>query len=150
LDDRRRRSATSGYLALHNVIVGGAIEILVLIIALFWQFNTRRYFAAAYWFLALAIAISGTGAADTMHLHFGVPYAELTGFWTVVLAIVFWQWHRSERTLSIHSITTRPREAYYWATVFATFALGTAVGDLTATSLHLGYLASATLSRRSS
>jgi uncharacterized membrane-anchored protein len=83
--------AASDYLAIHNVIVGGAIEILVLIIALFWQFNTRRYFAPAYWFLALAIAISGTGAADTMHLHFGVPYAELTGFWAVVLAVVFWQ-----------------------------------------------------------
>jgi uncharacterized membrane-anchored protein len=60
----------------------------------------------------------------------------------VVLALVFWLWYRSEGTLSIHSITTRRRECYYWATVFATFALGTALGDFTATALGLGYLAS--------
>jgi uncharacterized membrane-anchored protein len=137
--------AASDYLALHNVVVGGAIEILILVIALYLQFSTRRYFAPAYWFLALAIAISGTGAADTMHLHFGIPYAGTTAFWAVVLAVIFWWWHRSEGTLSIHSITTRRRECFYWATVFATFALGTAVGDLTATPLHLGYLSSAIL-----
>jgi uncharacterized membrane-anchored protein len=60
----------------------------------------------------------------------------------VVLAVIFWRWHRSEGTLSIHSITTRRREVYYWATVFATFALGTALGDFTATALNLGFLAS--------
>ena len=63
----------------------------------------------------------------------------------MVLAGVFWAWHRSEGTLSIHSITTRRRETYYWATVFATFALGTALGDFTATALGLGYLASGIL-----
>ena len=55
---------------------------------------------------------------------------------------MFWRWQRSEGTLSIHSITTQRREAFYWATVFATFALGTALGDFTATSLGMGYLAS--------
>lgn len=59
-----------------------------------------------------------------------------------MLGAVFWSWQRAERTLSIHSITTQRREAFYWATVFATFALGTALGDFTAASLHLGYLAS--------
>jgi uncharacterized membrane-anchored protein len=137
--------AASDYLALHNVVVGGAIEILILVVALCLQFGTRRYFAPAYWFLALAIAIAGTGAADTMHLHFGIPYAWTTAFWGVVLAAIFWWWNRSEGTLSIHSITTRRRESFYWATVFATFALGTAVGDLTAVPLHLGYLSSAIL-----
>jgi uncharacterized membrane-anchored protein len=56
---------------------------------------------------------------------------------------VFWLWHRAEGTLSIHSIVTTRRELFYWATVLATFALGTAAGDLTAFTLHLGYRASA-------
>ena len=60
-------------------------------------------------------------------------------------AAIFWLWQRSEGTLSIHSITTQRREAFYWATVFATFALGTALGDFTATTLNLGYLASGIL-----
>jgi uncharacterized membrane-anchored protein len=137
--------ATSDYLAEHNLVLGGALEVLVLVIGAMLQFRSRRYFAPTYWFLALAIAISGTGVADTMHLHLGIPYAGTTAFWAVVLAVIFWTWNRSEGTLSIHSITSRRREAFYWATVFATFALGTAAGDLTATPLHLGYLTSAVL-----
>ena len=133
--------AASDFLA-HNVVVGAAVEVLIFVVAVVLQFGTRRYFAPAYWFLAYAIAISGTGAADTMHKQFGVPYAVSTAFWAVVLVTVFWLWHRSERTLSIHSIVTRRRETFYWVTVFATFALGTALGDFTATALHLGFLAS--------
>ena len=134
--------ATSDYLALGSHLVGGVVEVGLLVIGLAWQFSTRRYTAAAYWFLAYAIAIFGTGVSDTLHLTFGIPYAGTTILWAVVLAVVFWFWHRSEGTLSIHSITTRRRECFYWATVFATFALGTALGDFTATTLGLGYLAS--------
>jgi uncharacterized membrane-anchored protein len=77
-----------------------------------------------------------------LHLFVGIPYAGTTLLWAVVLTLVFAAWYRSEGTLSIHSIYTRRRETYYWAVVFATFALGTALGDFTATVLHLGYLAS--------
>ena len=119
------------------------MEAGLLVIALVWQFRTRRYVAAAYWSLAYAIAIFGTGVSDALHLFIGIPYAGTTLLWAVVLALVFWLWYRSEGTLSIHSIVTRRREAYYWAVVFATFALGTALGDFTASVLGLGYLASA-------
>jgi uncharacterized membrane-anchored protein len=137
--------ATSDYLALGSHAVGAAVEVGLLVIGLAWQFSTRRYTAAAYWFLAYAIAIFGTGVSDTLHLTFGLPYAATTLLWAVVLAAVFWLWHRSEGTLSIHSITTRRRECFYWAAVFATFALGTALGDFTATTLGLGYLSSVIL-----
>jgi uncharacterized membrane-anchored protein len=134
--------ALSDYLALGSKVTGAAAETLFLVVALVWQFRTRRYVAAAYWFLAYAIATFGTGVSDTMHLVIGIPYAGTTALWAVVLALVFWLWYRSQGTLSIHSITTRRRECFYWATVFATFALGTALGDFTATALGLGYLAS--------
>jgi uncharacterized membrane-anchored protein len=134
--------ATSDYLADVNVAIGGVVEVLIVAVAVWFQFRTRRYVAAAYWFLAMAIAVSGTGASDTLHIVLGIPYAGTTALWAVVLAAIFWQWYRREGTLSIHSITTRRREQYYWATVFATFALGTALGDFTATALNLGYLSS--------
>jgi uncharacterized membrane-anchored protein len=60
----------------------------------------------------------------------------------VVLAAVFITWQRTEKTLSIHSIDSARREAFYWAAVVATFAMGTAVGDLTAVTFHLGYFLS--------
>jgi uncharacterized membrane-anchored protein len=134
--------AVSDYLALGNRVIGGFIETVLVVIALVWQFRTRRYVAAAYWSLAYAIAIFGTGVSDALHLFVGIPYTGTTVLWAVVLAVIFVLWYRSEGTLSIHSIYTQRREMWYWAVVFATFALGTALGDFTATVLHLGYLAS--------
>jgi uncharacterized membrane-anchored protein len=137
--------AVSDYLSLGSKVEGGGVEFGLFVIGLAWQFRTRRYTAAAYWFLAYAIAIFGTGVADLMHKTVGIPYAGTSLFWAAVLAAVLATWFRLEGTLSIHSITTRRRELFYWATVFATFALGTAVGDYTATALGLGYLASGIL-----
>jgi uncharacterized membrane-anchored protein len=137
--------ATSDFLKNWGNIRGGGTEVLLFVAGLVIQFGTRRYRPFAYWFLAYAIAIFGTGVADFLHLDVKIPYAGTTLLWAVVLAGVFWVWYRSEGTLSIHSITTQRREAFYWATVFATFALGTALGDFTATALGLGYLASGIL-----
>ncbi len=134
--------ATSDYLKTYGNFGGGGTEVALFVIALVLQFATRRYQAFAYWFLAYAIAISGTGFADFLHLDVHISYAGTTILWAVILAVVFWTWRRNEGTLSIHSVTTQRREAFYWATVFATFALGTALGDFTATSLGMGYLAS--------
>jgi uncharacterized membrane-anchored protein len=137
--------ATSDYLKTWGNIKGGGTEVVLFVVALVIQFLTRRYRAFSYWFLAYAIAIFGTGVSDFLHLDVDIPYAGTTALWAVVLAAIFWVWHKSEGTLSIHSITTQRREAFYWATVFATFALGTALGDFTATSLNLGYLTSGIL-----
>jgi uncharacterized membrane-anchored protein len=135
--------ATSDFLKTYGNLEGGAIEVLVIVVGLALQLETRRYRAFAYWSLAFAIAITGTGVADFLHLDAHIPYAGTTLLWAVVLGAIFWFWRRSEGTLSIHSITTQRREGFYWATVFATFALGTALGDYTAYSLNLGYLDSA-------
>jgi uncharacterized membrane-anchored protein len=134
--------ATSDYLKIYGNFKGGAAELALFVVGFVWQFATRRYSAFAYWFFAYAIAVIGTGVADFLHLDVGIPYAGTTLLWAVVLIAIFFTWYRREGTLSIHSITTQRREAFYWATVFATFALGTALGDYTAISLNLGYLGS--------
>jgi len=137
--------ALSDYLKTYGNLKGGGVELVLFLVGLVLQFSTRRYNAFAYWFFAFAIAVIGTGVSDFLHLDVGIPYAGTTLLWFGVLLLIFFIWHRSEGTLSIHSITSQPREAYYWATVFATFALGTALGDYTATSLNLGYLDSGVL-----
>ncbi len=134
--------ATSDFLKTYGNIKGGGAEVLLFVVGLVLQFATRRYRAFAYWFLAFAIAIFGTGVSDFLHLDVHIPYAGTTLLWAVILAAILAIWQRSQGTLSIHSITTQRREAFYWSTVFATFALGTALGDFTATSLNLGYLSS--------
>lgn len=123
------------------VFLGG----VALAIALFIQFSVRRYVAWVYWLSVSMVAVFGTMAADGLHVQLHVPYIASTLFFALVLAIVFIAWHKSEKTLSIHSITTRRRELFYWATVLATFALGTAAGDLTATTFGLGYFSSGLL-----
>lgn len=116
-----------------------------LVIALAIQFAARRYIAWIYWLTVVMVAIFGTMAADVMHVGFHILYIMSAAFFAVVLAIIFIVWQRSEKTLSIHSIYTPKREAFYWATVLATFALGTATGDLTAYTMHLGYFSSGLL-----
>jgi uncharacterized membrane-anchored protein len=81
-------------------------------------------------------------AADVLHVRFGVAYAVSTILYAVVLVAVFAIWQQTERTLCFHTIDTPRREAFCWAAVVATFAMGTAVGDLAATTLGLGYFVS--------
>jgi uncharacterized membrane-anchored protein len=128
-----------------NSVVAVLLGAVVLLGALVLQFRAERYVPWTYWFTVLMVAIVGTMAADVLHIQFHVPYAASTVFFAVVLAVVFVAWSRIEGTLSIHSIVTPRRELFYWATVMATFALGTAAGDLTANTVGLGYLTSAVL-----
>ena len=126
-------------------VIAVLIGAVVFSIALVIQFATTRYVPWVYWLAVAMVSVFGTMAADVTHIVLGVPYLASTVTFAAALAIVFLVWHRSERTLSIHSITTRRRETFYWATVLVTFALGTAAGDMTATTLHLGYFASGVL-----
>jgi uncharacterized membrane-anchored protein len=123
-------------------VVAVALGAAGLAVALTLQFAATRYRPWIYWLAVVMVAVFGTMAADVLHIQLGIPYVVSTAFFTVVLAAVFAVWYASERTLSIHSITTRRREIFYWLTVMSTFALGTAAGDMTATTFHLGYLVS--------
>jgi uncharacterized membrane-anchored protein len=138
--------ATSDYLvhALHPVPAVG-LGFAGFVVALALQFSMRRYLAWTYWFAVLMVGVFGTMAADVLHVGFGVPYIASSILYAIVLAAVFVTWQRTEKTLSIHSIDAPRREAFYWAAVVATFAMGTAVGDLTATTFHLGYFFSLVL-----
>ncbi|MFF3559578.1 hypothetical protein ACFYXS_06015 [Streptomyces sp. NPDC002574] len=113
------------------------------LIALVIQFRQARYRAWTYWFAVAMVGIFGTMAADVVHVALGVPYTLSSILYGVLLLAVFWLWRRTEGTLSIHTIDSPRREAFYWATVVATFAMGTALGDFTAFTLHLGYFTSA-------
>jgi uncharacterized membrane-anchored protein len=138
--------STSDYLVVRmNPVVAVGLGTVVLLGALILQFRAVRYIPWTYWFTVLMVAIVGTMAADVLHKQFHVPYAASTAFFAVVLTVVFVVWHRVEGTLSIHSIVTPRRELFYWAAVMATFALGTAAGDLAAKTIGLGYLTSAVL-----
>lgn len=135
--------ATSDFLA--NTIspyAAVAIGFVVFAAALFIQFKAKRYIPWVYWLAVAMVAVFGTMAADVLHKQFGVPYVASTTFFAICLAVIFTVWQKVERSLSIHSITTTRREIFYWLTVMATFALGTAAGDWTANSLGLGYLSS--------
>jgi uncharacterized membrane-anchored protein len=118
---------------------------VVFAIAIIWQFRTRGYRTWPYWTAVSMVAVFGTMAADSMHIGLGVPYKYSATFFAVCLIVVFVAWYRVEGTLDIHSIVTPRREAFYWATIVLTFAMGTALGDLTATTFGLGYLSSAFL-----
>ena len=137
--------AMSDFLGQHSVPIAAAIGIFGLWFALWLQLRQREYRAGIYWFAVMMVAIFGTMAADGIHDGASISYAVTTPLFGLAVAAIFLLWYRSEGTLSIHSITTRRRESYYWAAVLATFALGTAAGDLTALSLNLGFFPSVVL-----
>ena len=109
-----------------------AVIFTVLLVAvLAWQTTLSRYIPFVYWLTVVVLSITGTLYTDILTDALGVPLALSTAAFATVLAVVFGIWYARERTLSIHSITTTPREAFYWLAVLVTFALGTAAGDWT-------------------
>jgi uncharacterized membrane-anchored protein len=143
---------TSDYL-IHRVGLSNTVGLVVVVFVsglalgacLLVQVTAGQYQAPIYWLTVVMVGIFGTMTADGVHVQLGVPYIASTAFFAVALAVVFISWNRSEGTLSIHSIHTRRRELFYWAAVLVTFALGTAAGDMTAFSLHLGFFVSGLL-----
>jgi uncharacterized membrane-anchored protein len=112
---------------------------VVLIGFLVLQMRQRRYVPWIYWISVVFLSIVGTLLTDSLSDTFGISLYVSSALFAVGLAITFIAWYRSEHTLSIHDITTPRREAYYWAAILFTFALGTAAGDLVAEQLGLGY-----------
>ncbi len=117
----------------------------VLAVALAFQFRLRQYVPSVYWSAVVLISVVGTLITDNLVDNFGVSLVTTTVVFSVALTAVFAAWYASERTLSIHTIVTVRREAFYWLAVLFTFALGTAAGDLTAERLAVGYWKSALL-----
>ncbi|RLN74312.1 hypothetical protein BBJ28_00005643 [Nothophytophthora sp. Chile5] len=115
------------------------VMLAIFLVALAVQLKLDFYFAPLYWFVIVAISTVGTLLTDNLTDNLNVPLAITTPIFFVLLLLVFFAWYRVEKSLSIHSIYTRRREAWYWLTVLVTFALGTAAGDLVGEKLNLGY-----------
>jgi len=115
---------------------------IFLAVALAYQFRLPKYVPGVYWLAVVLISIVGTLITDNLVDNLGVSLTTTTVVFSVALAATFAAWYASERTLSIHSILTRKREAFYWLAILFTFALGTAAGDLVAEGLALGFLTS--------
>ncbi len=115
----------------------------LLVVALFFQFRARRYVVGLYWLAVVLLSVVGTLITDNLTDHFNVSLIASTLAFSTLLALTFAAWQASEKTLSVHSITTSRRETFYWLAILFTFALGTAAGDLVAERLHLGYALSA-------
>ena len=111
----------------------------VLIVALIVQFRVPEYIPAVYWVAVVLLSVVGTLITDNMVEHFNVTLTTSTIVFSILMLASFGVWLASEKTLSIHSIHTPKREAFYWTAILFTFALGTAAGDLIAEKYNLGY-----------
>ncbi|MBS1679615.1 MAG: hypothetical protein JST08_19765 [Actinobacteria bacterium] len=112
----------------------------VLIAVIVAQFRVRRYVPAIYWLAVVLVSVVGTLVSDNLVENYGVTLETTTIAFSACLIGVFAAWYASERTLSVHTIVTTKREAFYWLTILFTFALGTSAGDLLSEKLALGYL----------
>ncbi len=112
---------------------------VLLAVVLFFQLKAYRYIPSVYWLAVTLVSVFGTLVTDNLSDKLSVPLETSTIIFSILLAVTFLLWYLSEKTLSIHSIFTRKREAFYWLAILFTFALGTASGDLMAEGLGLGY-----------
>jgi uncharacterized membrane-anchored protein len=127
-------------LALSSLVVG-----VMLLIALFVQFRSRKYLPAFYWLAVVLISVAGTLITDSLVDKLGIPLWVTTVVFTVALGLTFVAWYAVEKSLSVHTIQTTRRELFYWSAILFTFTLGTAGGDLLSEGANLGYLVSGLL-----
>lgn len=120
-----------------------ALMAVLLAAVLVVQFSTKKYVPVVYWLAVVLISVVGTLFSDNLVDNYGVSLWTTSAIFGAGLIASFVAWYRSEKTLSIHTIVTRRREAFYWLTILFTFALGTSAGDLVAEKLAVGYLPSA-------
>jgi uncharacterized membrane-anchored protein len=133
--------AASDALVRAGGVVAVAATAVVLMASFVVQFRASRYIPGVYWLAVAMVGVFGTMAADIPHF-LGTPLWATSTAYLLAVLVIFLVWYRTEGTLSFASITSGRREAFYWAAVVATFALGTAVGDLTADNWGLGNLVS--------
>jgi uncharacterized membrane-anchored protein len=127
---------TLGFGLTNTTIVMGAAFLVLLAL----QFRARKYVPWTYWSTVVLISVFGTLITDNLTDGHGVPTTTTTPIFAVLLAVTFGAWYVVERTLSIHTIRTPRREAFYWLAILFTFALGTAGGDMLSEQLGFGYL----------
>lgn len=120
-------------------VVTDALMLAVLVMALVVQFRTTKYTPWIYWLCVVLVSIVGTQITDLFTDDLGVSLYVSSALFAVILAVVFAVWYRQEGTLAITSVDTPRREAFYWAAILTTFALGTAAGDLATEALSLGF-----------
>jgi uncharacterized membrane-anchored protein len=130
-----------GFGLVNTTYAAGALLALLLLV----QFRLRKYVPGVYWAAVVVISVFGTLITDNLSDLHNVPLTTTTPVFAAILAVVFAVWYAIERTLSIHTIVTRRREAFYWLAILFTFALGTAAGDLVAEKADLGYAVSIAL-----
>jgi uncharacterized membrane-anchored protein len=111
-----------------------------LIVVLIFQFRAKRYIPGIYWLAVVLISVVGTLVSDNLVENYGVALETTTIAFAAILIVVFASWYASEKTLSVHTIYTSKREAFYWLAILFTFALGTSAGDFLSEQLELGYL----------
>lgn len=116
-----------------------SVMAILLAVALSAQLSRRCYIPWIYWLTVVLVSVVGTQITDLLTDSLGISLYLSTSAFAIVLAVIFYVWYRTERTLSIHDIVTRSRELFYWAAILCTFALGTAAGDLATEALGLGF-----------
>jgi uncharacterized membrane-anchored protein len=127
--------------SLHFGLSGTSIVMgALLLVVMFFQFRTKKYLPSIYWLAVVLVSVVGTLITDLLTDKLGIPLETTTIVFAVALLLTFIIWFMFEKTLSVHSIITSRREAFYWLAILFTFALGTAAGDLSAEKFKLGYL----------
>ncbi len=105
---------------------------------LIWQLSTRAYVVGIYWVTVLLASAVAAVLSSNMTEDLGLSAGGSAALWWVALTLILLGWYGGERTVSVHTICTRRREAWYWCAILCSFALGSSVDALVSEGLALG------------
>ena len=124
-------------------LVSTGIFAAIFVVAVICQVAAKRFHPFFYWTTIVATTTVGTTLADFADRSLGIGYTggALLLFALLVASLLIW--YRSMGSISVETVSSPQAEMFYWVTIMFSQTLGTALGDWTADTMHLGYLGSA-------
>jgi len=100
--------------------------------------KSKKYHPMIYWITVAVLALFGTICSDIVRAATSLTISSLA--FTVLTLLSFAIWYKVTGSLSVHHISNKISEFFYWLTVGFSFMLGTAVGDFMDKILHIDLL----------
>ena len=120
-------------------LVGTGIFAAIFIMAVLAQIRAKGFHPFLYWTTIIATTTVGTTLAGYADRSLGIGYVGGSSILFILLMASLAIWYRTLGSVSVETVVSPKAEVFYWVTIMFSQTLGTALGDLTASTGGLGY-----------
>jgi uncharacterized membrane-anchored protein len=120
-------------------LVSTLVFLVFLVVTLAAQITARRFHPLTYWLAVVATTTVGTTTSDYLDRTLGLGYVKSSIMLLLGVIAVLAVWRITTGAIAVDKIATRRNEMFYWATIVVSNTLGTALGDMTASTAGVGF-----------